>query len=454
MPSFIRSLLNLPKKSQGLRQSVVNITGSLIASGLAAVAIMLISRSLGPSGFGQFSTAFALALILVKVNDFGLSVATSKLVPSVEDQQEKDYLLGLITRYRFYISLVILIAGLALSPFLAGVLNVEPSLIILAVVLSLATTYFEHTLFSLQALYKFTLGASINVLQAVFKLIFTVTFVIWSASAGLNLVTQAMVIFGFYMVSPFLPVLLFKTMQPSKIPFGQRKRHFLQKEQVKTIKRKLWAVLRHASWGILAAGIIENIDILFVQAYLSNYEAGLLGGVSRIALLLYIFAYALGNVLNPRAARYTDKHSLAAFWQKAWLVFGACVVGFVFSMFLARPLIFYTIGPEYLPALGIMRVLLGAGFITIAVMPFIALFYAFDKPWYFSVSGVVQLAIVLLGNGLLVPEYGLQAAAWTRLGARGVLLVLTVGLGLVFYRGKVKEGEVQTIEEETQTAEI
>jgi hypothetical protein len=36
-----------------------------------------------------------------------------------------------------------------------------------------------------------------------------------------------------------------------------------------------------------------------------------------------------------------------------------------------------------------------------------------------------------------VPIYGLEAAAWTRFGARAVLLVLTMGLGLVFYRQKV-----------------
>jgi O-antigen/teichoic acid export membrane protein len=443
MPSFIKSLLQFPQKSAGLRQSAINITGSLIASGLAAIAIMLISRSLGPAGFGQFSTAFALSLILVKFNDLGLSTATSKLVPALKDKQQQQFLLNLITRYRLFISLILILVGLALAPFLAiNVLKVEPSLVALAVVLSLATTYFEHTLFSLQSLHRFSLSALINILQAVFKLIFTVAFIIWAGTQEINLLTQVLIIFGFYMLSPILPVLLFKAMQPGRVPLSAKTQSFLKqkilsKDQIKNLKQNLWSVVRHASWGIFAAGIIENIDILFVQAYLTDYEAGLLGGVNRIAMLLYILAYALGNVLNPRVARYTDQNNLKAFWSKAWLIVAGCVLGFVFSMFLARPLITLTIGVDYLPALPIMRVLLAAGFMTIAVMPFVALFYAFDKPWYFSISGIVQLVIVLMGNGLLVPIYGLEAAAWTRFGARAVLLVLTMGLGLVFYRQKV-----------------
>ncbi len=443
MPSIVRTLVNLPKKSQGLRQSAINISGSFVAAAFSALSIMLISRLLGPSAFGQFSTAFALALILVKVNDFGLSVAAGKLVPILKDKTEKKFLLNLIARRRLLISSIILIIGLVLSPFIGRLLNLSPVLIALAVILSLATTYFEHVIISLQALHRFTVGAIINSLQSMFKLIFTLAFFIWAGAAEINLAGQVLIIFSFYMASPFLPVLLFKSIQPANIPLSFSLNQAISQNRIQQLKQNLQQVVKHASWGILAGGIIENIDILFVQGYLSDYEAGLLGGVSRIAMLLYVLAYALGSVLNPRAARYNDRQNLQAFWKKAWLIFGACVIGFVLSMFLAQPLIYYTIGPDYLPALSIMRILLAAGFVSLAVMPFIALFYAFDKPWYFSVSGVLQLAIVLLGNGLLVPEYGLQAAAWTRLGARGVLLVLTVGLGLVFYRGKVKEGEVQ-----------
>ncbi len=440
-PSPILTILSwlksLSTKSAGLRQSVINMASSATASALAAVATILISRVLGPSGFGQFSTAFALALILVKLNDLGFSTATAKLVPTQPDLTEKQQLLQAITNYRLWLSTIIVALGLMLTPLFSRVLDTSPILIALAVILSLATTYFEHTLLSLQALHNFTRAAVINILQAGFKLILTVFFVVVVASHDLGSVTQAGLIFSLYMISPFLPVLLLAAINPKQIPlFHKVKSQTLEKKfHLRLFSQQLWPIVKHAGVGLLAAGIIENIDILFVKANLSAYEAGLLGGVSRIALLLYVLAYALGNVLNPRVAKYEHQpQHLQKFWHKAWLVLGACILGFVFSMFLAKPLITLTIGSEYLPALAIMRILLGAGFISIAVMPFIALFYAFDASWYFSVSGIVQLAIVLTGNIWLVPIYGLEAAAWTRLVARGVLLVLTIGLGWLRFK--------------------
>ncbi|MBP7774930.1 hypothetical protein KA078_04020, partial [Candidatus Woesebacteria bacterium] len=66
--------------------------------------------------------------------------------------------------------------------------------------------------------------------------------------------------------------------------------------------------------------------------------------------------------------------------------------------------------------------------------PFIALFFSFDIPWYFSLSGVLQLAIIVVGNGIFVPEYGLAAAAWTRLAARMALFVFTVIFAIYMYK--------------------
>ena len=165
-----------------------------------------------------------------------------------------------------------------------------------------------------------------------------------------------------------------------------------------------------------------------MQSYLNDHQAGLLGGVTRIALLLYIVGYAIGNVLNPRVAKYKKIEDLMSFWKKSWLIVVLCVLGFVLSMFIAQPLIIYTIGITYLPALGALKILLAAGFVTIALMPFIAFFYSFNLSWYFSVSGILQLMIVIGGNLWLVPVYGIEAAAWVRLVARGLLLIFTIAL--------------------------
>ncbi len=416
----------LVQDSLGLKQSIINLVGSVIASGLSAVSLILLSRFLGPDHFGQFSTAFALLLILVRLNDLGLSVATSKLVPTANTPEERDSLLGQIFRLRIAYAGIIIVVGVIVTQFLPKyLLASNPSLILLAFILSGATALFEHAQFSLQALHNFKLSALINGAQGFLKLVFILPFVLIIAQNNVSLEAMVVVIFIVYTLAPALPVILAKTIKPKLLPVHLKLDESVNLSQ---LRLNIWKIAKHASLGIVCAGIIENIDILFVQASLNDYEAGLLGGVSRIALLLYVLAYALGNVLNPRVAHYRDWLNMDKFWRKAWLIVGASVIGFVFSMFLAQPLILYTIGREYLPAVGVLRIMFGAGFLTIAVIPFIAMFYAFDLPWYFSVTGVLQLLIVLLGNGLLVPRYGIEASAWTRVASRAVLLVFTICL--------------------------
>ncbi|KUK79655.1 MAG: Putative polysaccharide biosynthesis protein [Microgenomates bacterium 39_7] len=423
------SILNhYPLKSKGLQQSLINVLGSAIASGFAAISLILLSRFLGPTYFGQFSTAFALTLILVRLNDLGLSVATSKLVPSTEDENKK-VLLALLGRYRLALSGLIVVAGLIFSQILPSfLLQDNPMLILLAFLVTFATALFEHAQFTLQATHRFSHAALLNAAQGFIKLIFVLPFIFLIIQNTVPMASLTIGIFVFYMLSPALPVILNLLIKPNSLPISISVPTNKEFPALKQLKKRVFALTKHAGLGILAAGIIENVDILFVQGYLSDFDAGLLGGVNRIALLLYIVGYAVGNVLNPRVAKYKKLTDLYSFWKKSWMIFALCVVGFIFSMFIAEPLIVYTIGSSYLEALGTLKILLAAGFVTIALMPFIAFFYSFNLSWYFSLSGVIQLIIVIFGNIWLVPLYGIEAAAWVRLVARGALFLMTFAL--------------------------
>jgi O-antigen/teichoic acid export membrane protein len=201
-----------------------------------------------------------------------------------------------------------------------------------------------------------------------------------------------------------------------------------------TQQRLVRSLATHSAIGTISLGVIDNIDILFVQAYLNTYEAGLLGGVSRIALLFNLMAYSLSTVLNPRAAKYRQFPDVLNFFKKSWVVTGLSAVGFALFLPFTRHVIQFSIGPEYLPGTFILTILMAAAFITIAAVPFTALFFSLDVPWYFSLSGLAQLVIILVGNAVFVPEYGLAAAAWTRLGAKIFLLVFTILLIVWIFR--------------------
>ncbi len=410
--------------STGLKQTAWSSLGSITASGLAALATILITRVLGPTQFGQFSAAFALMLILIRLNDAGLSTATTKFMAQAADKSAKAQVFKQVLKYRLILSALILLIGSIFAQTLASLLNLDLKLVLLALVLSQATVYFEHLQYSLQALHAFKKSALVNIIQAVFKFLPAVLLTL------AILPVNQFLIFSLYMLAPAIPVVFIYQLLPQYVFKTNQVGHQL-KTQIKNLAQ-------HSAINLISAGIIENIDLLFVSAYLSEYETGLLGGISRIALLLYVLAYALGSVLNARVAQYQQKQDLQKYWKKAWLVCLVAVIGFGLSLPLAKPLITLTIGPQYLPGLDLMLVLLAAGFVTIAVIPFIALFYSFELPWYFSLSGIMQLAIVLIGNGLFVPIYGLSAAVWSRLIARLLLFLVTVGLATWQYQKTLK----------------
>ena len=178
---------------------------------------------------------------------------------------------------------------------------------------------------------------------------------------------------------------------------------------------------------------MEKVDVLFLQKNLTTYETGLYGGVSRIAMLFALVAYSLANVLNARVAKYKHREHLQQYIKKALGVVVLAALGFAAFVPIAKLVILLTIGPEYVAGVGVMLILTAASFLAIAAIPFIALFYSFDADWYFSISGILQLIIVLVGNAVFVPLYGLEAAAWTRLATRLFLFLFTAVIGLYLY---------------------
>ena len=406
-------------KSSGFVQSTVSIVGNVLATGMSAIALIIITRMLGPEGFGVFSVGFSIMLILTKINELGLNTPIIKYGSSAQTEAEKNLIYSISLKYKLIFSVLVALIGLFGARYIAQLLNFpEPTIIVLAFTVGLITTYYEHLLSMLQSLHLFTQTVVINALQAGSKLILSLLLLL----TGFY---QNWLVFTVYIASPLTPILLSKKLLPSWV-----KTNF--KRGDKTVQNRLIRLARHSAVALISAGIIENVDVLFLQKNLTTYETGLYGGVSRIAMLFALVAYSLANVLNARVAKYKTQEHLRVYMKKAFGVVLLSAFGFLVFIPLARLVIFLTIGPEYLAGVGIL--LTAASFLAIAAIPFIALFYSFDADWYFSISGILQLAIVLVGNAVLVPLYGLEAAAWTRLATRLFLFIFTAGVGLYLYQ--------------------
>ncbi len=399
-------------RHKGVADSLLMITSSLVASAFSALAIILISRLLGPVNFAYFSAAFSLSLILNRLQDSGLNIALQKLVGGTRKKKKINIFLSLCLKYRLVLVLLITLLGLLFSAQISTLLNIaNPALIPLTFIVSVSTTFFESSLATLQSLGNNKLAAFSYFFPSFFKLLLAII-CYWQGITNINL------ILSLYLLASLPSLLIFQLFKSQWLAYD------LSLKKAKA-QAKLLAILKHSALSVIVAGLIENLDILFAKHYLTDFETGLLAGVGRIAMLLYVVAYAMANVLNPRVAAYKKAKDLRAFIKKAWLIFALSILAFILSLPIAPYLIRFTVGSDYLPALNVLHVLLGAGFISVALIPFISPFYAFKNNRYFSLSAILQLIIILLGNVIFVPQYGIVASAWVRLIARASLLVFT-----------------------------
>lgn len=407
----------------GMVQATISIMGNLLSTAISAIAIILITRILGPEKYGVFSVGFSIVLILTKINDAGFNTAIVKFASDKVDIKTKNDIYSITLFYKIIISTVFILIGFLFSRQISNLLNLEnDNLILISLTLGLATVYYEHLLSILKSAHLFLNSVIINAVQASTKLI-------GIGFLSLLSVNSVIPIYSMYILAPIIPVLIYKFFVPKWFEF----KIGIKNEK---LNKKIISLAAHSSVALISAGIIENIDILFLQKNLSTYETGLYGGVSRIAMVIAMIAYSLGSVLDSRVARYKSRKNLSIYIKKALVVIGIAALGFLLFVPLSRPLMLLTIGKEYIQGLNVLLILAGASFIAIASIPFVSLFYSFNASWYFSVSGLIQLSIVLIGNFVFVPIYGLPAAAWTKLAARMSLFLFTVIAGLIVYQRK------------------
>ena len=404
--------------SAGLWQSATTLAGSTMATAISAVALMIYSRALGPEQFGEFSVGFALTMILVRINDFGTSTAILKFGAQKATNQSTLFFLTL--KYKALFSLIIIAASLVGAEWLAGIFNLRnPTIILVAGTLGLSAVYYEQLLNTLQSLHRFNQAITVNIIQALAK-------IVWAAGMLLTSGGSATATFAWYVAAPIVPVFFIRSylndvIAPKLV------------EQNETFKNKVVKLSAHSAVGLISMGIIDNIDVLYLQRHLTAYEVGLYGGVSRISLLFGLIAYSLGTVLYPRVAQYKSREVLRSYLKKAGLILLATIAGFICFIPLGKLAILLTIGPEYIAGLSVLYILVGAACISIASVPFAALFFSFTADWYFSIGGVLQLIIILVANAYFIPLYGLEAAAWARLGTKLVFFFFTISVGYILY---------------------
>lgn len=402
-------------KSKGLLSIFVLGSGNVIGTIISAITLILFSRFMGPAEFGLFSAAFAAMQIVVRLSDLGTNMAAERAIARVHGKDDKlsSRLMRVTLYFKIMSFAICLIIAWLLAPWISqSLLHIQNiGLIRLSFALALGTIFFEYSTIVFQSTHRFSRVARITIAQAVGKLLFGLIF-IWQ---GILHATSGLLIYGLMPGIGAIAGWNNSTLRSFALPMSW--------------KKDIRLILKVAKWtaiAAIAATLADNIDTLLVQSFMSSYDTGIWSGAVRIAGFASLLGWSVGSVLNVRVAKYHDKKNLDQYLKKAWKLALFIFIALVICVPLASLAIKLTIGGAYLSGTIPLQILIVAAGLSGASAPYVALFYLFDRPQYYAIAGVVQTIILIFGDLLFIPQYGLIGAAWVRVVVRIAILLFTL----------------------------
>jgi len=263
----------------------------------------------------------------------------------------------------------------------------------------------------LQGIHRFYQAIFANMLQAIGKFLLAFAYVVVAPSFVIT--------FVLYVAIPVVPLLFAKKLLPrwlTPLKISYSFKHM----------NEILAISKHTAITILAGAVIQNIGVLFVKGYLNSFDAGIFGGVSRIALLFSIIGVSLTQVRYPRVSQYKMKQDILSFIKKSIYLVMAAILCFIALIPFSQLLIVLVLGGEYISGTQALMFLLLGEFFFIATAPFSALFFSFEKEKYFSISGIGQLITTFVLNIMFIPMFGLVGAALASLLTKMAIFVFTI----------------------------
>jgi O-antigen/teichoic acid export membrane protein len=388
---------------------VIQILGRIGNLALGVVVTSIVVRALGSTGFGQWSTIFAITQIATNFGELGLTqIAVSR---AAGDPARQGDWMGALVSLRVLIAIpttiVALVAVLLIAPTedsrIAGVL-------IAATILVTAPT-------ALNAAFQLRVRNDITIA------IMTLGSVLWTAGA-------LAVSLGSKNIAAFAAVFLAVSVITSTATIARA--HRLVALRLESSRRLRPALLR-VGLAVGAAGILVTLyvklDQILVFQFAGSRQAGLYGSVYRILDQIQFIPISVMTTLFPLiATSYSrDRERARRLLQIAgeYLAMGS-LPALAFTLVAAEPIVTLLFGRQFKDAAPALPILMGA-FVSIS-FGYLAgnMVVLLELQRRFLLYAAVGLVVNASLNILLIPPYGFLAAAWITLVTEVVVMSLTM----------------------------
>ena len=408
-------------RSRTARQAAVFAGGSVLVSGLGAVAKALLARNMSPEEFGTFAFALAFLLFLALFFDFGLFLPAARVAATTADPIARRGVVGaaLVAYVPVAVAFSALVALLSLG--VDGWFNVEGAGDAVRFVAPFALAFpFLHVAVQLVQgvgrlhVYSVSTSGAQILLVAVLVAVLAAD-VAMTATLALALHSASVLVAAAGVALCLRPVFVSVRENVARLVQGARAYGF----QVYV--------------GRLLGIGTYNMDVLMVAAFTDPASVGFYTLAAAIASMISLPVIALANALFPRMTR---EAAIDRRWLGIAVVVGVAGAGVVAVA--AGPLVELVFSSPYSAVAGLVLPLGLAEAVRGVVSIYNSFLSAHGRGRELRNAAVVLTVSNLVLNLALIPPFGAMGAAWASLFA----LLANLLAHVVFYRRSLTSGEL------------
>lgn len=423
-----------------VRDTVLVFIGNASNAALGFIVNLLVARTMGPEEFGLYTSAIAAGAVVISLSDLGINTGVVRFASKYLNEQAENKAFAIFysaLKFRLVLGVLLTIVGVGLSRLIAQELFDEPRLTIL-----LQISFFGLLIPIISGLFgaifqvyrEFKKSVFLGILGGTVNLTYVGLLWLLQRMTLINLIAGSVLLAGalLFVTGSFLPKNIFSVRKTDSI-----------------LSRNLYHFSKWIMISSISVVLANNLDYYMLLWFRGAEAVGTYAAAWKLGYVFPILAGAMGTVLLPHVSSFETKERMKQYLTKAFRVTLPIAILTWVLIPIAQPLINLIFGSEYMPAIPVFKILIIAFSITIVINPLGLVVYSLNKPHYFSIMNLVQLAVTIIGNIVLIPIYGIIGPAITVL-LTGIVAIIFVSIiiGRYFYGPLADNQAIITSEEQ------
>jgi len=390
--------------------TIIQVIGKTASTVLGLFALALITRYLGPTGYGEYTTVTTFLTFFAVIADLGLTLVTVQMISGHREDENK------ILNNLFSLRLVSAVILLAAAPLIVLFFPYSQE-IKFGVLITTAAFLFPALNQIIVGLFQKRLSMELDAVSEVASRLVLILGILISKNLGMGLTG-----------------ILWATVASAGANFIL---HYLFSLKFATIKldfdRSLWKKILSKSWP-LAITIVLNLiymraDILILSLFRSAEEVGLYGATYKVIDVLTTLPFMFAGLILPiLTSAWADDNSIyfKKVLQKSFDVMAIIAIPLIIgAQFLAKPIMVMAAGKDFSESGVILKLLIFAVAAIFLGTMFSHAVIALDKQKKMIGFYVFASLSSLAAYFFLIPKYSYLGAAAVTIYSEAIIALFS-----------------------------